>query len=347
MLQNERDINMNERDYSILLKNAVSDYAANKDNITISDWLTAFLTDKMTDRDPEQIKESVNTIISTIDSLTALRNDMYSKIKAGKTPEGWFADTVLSQKHENSYVARLIAKMREGLNKAFEEHGGVNEKVIDIIPDKALNDGKWNEERLRINLKKTAEAACQTAIASFSDDNLPNIIESGLSEIAEEDPVVESLIIAADRGLKTVLSGVSLAAKEYIQSIVPIATDDDIAALSDTCIETVSSLAKVAKGEYDITKALNNIKNTAIVNLTNTLNRHKDDIKEAVHTFFGEGSKTIRNNVVSTIGSVVKGEIKLSEVVKKVAPAAKTFIKENAGKLVTGAKNILGKIIRR
>ncbi len=49
MLQTEEDINMDERDYSILLKKAVSDYAANKDNITVSDWLTAFLTEKMTD----------------------------------------------------------------------------------------------------------------------------------------------------------------------------------------------------------------------------------------------------------------------------------------------------------
>lgn len=88
--------------------------AANKDNITVSDWLTAFLTDKMTEKDPDQIKESVNTIISTIDSLTAIRNDMNSAVKAGKTAEGWFADTILSQKHENNYVARLIAKMREG-----------------------------------------------------------------------------------------------------------------------------------------------------------------------------------------------------------------------------------------
>ncbi len=213
MLQTEEDINMDERDYSILLKKAVSDYAANKDNITVSDWLTAFLTEKMTDRDPEQIKESVNTIISTIDSLTAIRNDMNSKIKAGKTAEGWFADTILSQKHENNYVARLIAKMREGLNKAYQEHIGINEKVIDIIPDEKLNDGNWNEERLRFNLKKTAAAARQTAIASFNEDNLPNIIESGLSEIAEEDPAVESLIIASDKGLKSVISGVSLAAK--------------------------------------------------------------------------------------------------------------------------------------
>lgn len=338
---------MNANDYSILLKKAVSDYAANKDNITVSDWLTAFLTDKMTDRDPEQIKESVNTIINTIDSLTAIRNDMNSKIKAGKTAEGWFADTILSQKHENNYVARLIAKMREGLNKAYQEHIGINEKVIDIIPDEELNDGKWNEERLRVKLKKTAAAACQTAIASFSDDNLSGIVDSGLSEAAEDDPAVESLIIASDKGLKAVLSGVSLSAKEYIQSIVSNATDEDIAALSDTCIETLSSLAKVAKGEYSITDALNNIKNTAVVNLTNAWNRHKNNIKEAVHTFFGEGAKTIRNNAFSTLGSFVKGEIKFSEAVKKVGTAAKTFIKENVKKIATGVRAVAGKILRR
>lgn len=342
---------MNANDYSILLKKAVSDYAANKDNITVSDWLTAFLTDKITDRDPEQIKESVNTIINTIESLTNIRNEMNSAVKAGKTAEGWFADTILSQKHESNYVARLIAKMREGLNKAYQEHIGINEKVIDIIPDEKLNDGKWNEERLRINLKKTAAAARQTAIASFNDDNLPNVIESDLSEIAEEDPAVESLIIASDKGLKSVISGVSLAAKEYIQSIVSNATDEDIAALSDTCIETLSSLAKVAKGEYDIKEALNNIKNTAVVNLTNAWNRHKDNIKEAVHTFLGEGAKTIKNNVVSTLGNFVKGKIKIPEVVKNVGTAAKTFIKENAGKLVAGVGKLVtktvGKIFRR
>lgn len=139
--------------------------------------------------------------------------------------------------------------------------------------------------------------------------------------------------------------------KEYIQSIVSNATDEDIAALSDTCIETLSSLAKVAKGEYDIKEALTNIKNTAVVNLTNAWNRHKNNIKEAVHTFFDEGAKTIRNNVASTLGSFVKGEIKFSEAVKKVVPTAKTFIKENAGKLVSGiknfAKNTAGKILRR
>lgn len=338
---------MNANDYSILLKKAVSDYAANKDNITVSDWLTAFLTDKMTDREPEQIQESVNTIINTIESLTTIRNEMNSAVKAGQTSEGWFANKILSQGNENSFIARQVSKIREGLNKAYQKHIGINEKVIDIIPDEELNDGNWNEYRLIDALEQTATAAGQTAIASFNDDNLPNVIESDLSEIAEEDPAVESLIIASDKGLKAVLSGVSLAAKEYIQSIVSNATDEDIAALSDTCIETLSSLAKVAKGEYDIKEALTNIKNTAVVNLTNAWNRHKNNIKEAVHTFFGEGAKTIRNNVVSTLGSVVKGEIKLSEVVKKVVPAAKTFIKENAGKLVSGVKAIAGKLLRR
>lgn len=342
---------MDERDYSILLKKAVSDYAANKDSVTVSDWLTAFLTEKMTERNPEQIKESVNTIINTIESLTATRNEMNAAVKAGQTSEGWFANKILSQGNENSFIARQVAKIREGLNEAFKEHGGINEGVIDIIPEEALNDGDWNKYRLIDALEQTATAAGQTAIASFNDDNLPNIIESGLSEIAEENPAVESLIIAADKGLKAVISGVSLAAEEYVHSVLPFVTDEDVAALSDTYLETLSSLAKVAKGEYSVKDALINIKNTAIVSITNAWNSHKGQIKEAVHTFLGEGAKTIRNNVVSTLGSVVKGEIKLSDAVKKVVPAAKTFIKENAGKLVAGARkivtNTVGKIFRR
>ena len=55
MLLIEEGNKMNEKEYSILLKSAVADYAAKKDNTTVSEWLTAFLTETRTDNTPEQV----------------------------------------------------------------------------------------------------------------------------------------------------------------------------------------------------------------------------------------------------------------------------------------------------
>lgn len=330
----EEENKMNEREYSILLKNAVTDYAVKKDKTTVSDWLTAFLTEKRTDKTPEQIANSVSTIVSTLDTINALREEMHAKLKAGQAPENWFANKIISQEQNKDYIARQAAHIRKGLNKAFEELGEANKQVIDIITENELNDGNWNDYRIKDILKETAIAAGNTTLASLVDDKLPIVTESVLSEIAEVNPVIEKLILEADKGLKAVISGVSLAAEKYVHSILPFVTDEDVAALGDTYLETLSSFAKVVKGEYSIVDALTNIKNTAVVGITNAWNSHKEQLQEAVHTFFGEGAKNLKTTVISTLGSVVKGDIKISDVVKKAVPAAKSFIKENAGKLV-------------
>lgn len=117
-------------------KNFIQSYIANKDKMTVSEWLHMELKANLPERSDEEIRQISEEIIKTIETATEKQQSLSKAIANGRSKESWFASEIktatshLSTQESVKYLSDLDTALSSANEKLYStiltQSGAVN-----------------------------------------------------------------------------------------------------------------------------------------------------------------------------------------------------------------------------
>lgn len=329
--------------FSEILQDAITDYADNKETMPIKDWLRGYLDKELTERSAEEIQSVCDEIINTIDRHNEKINSMNKAVENGESAENWFTDDVMSSGSSPGKIAKEAVACDAALNGIIED---AEEIDIEKIPESEWADEKWNTYRLKDAVRETASDAAKVAIQNLSDDLTSKIYQHGFkSVVTNKELLTDSLLFAADSGLKVATAGaVRVAADKSIIAKLPKETKTDVVAeIAGLAVENVKVLEQIGNGEISSVEGVAKIKNNSVATVAGMFGQEQGaSIGASIGGTFGPAGMAVGGFVGGVVGKFV-GE-KLAEaapvIVEKVCSVAKAAV----GTVVNAAANVANKV---
>ena len=316
---------------SEILKESISDYAANAELKSPSEWINDYLMRKLTNKSEEVIHSISQEVTDTIDSLKNINDSMKKSIEQGVSSENWLVNELANGNDDIGSIAKTMAESLNGLTYANADiHNLDKVDIIDINSNESEWSGdNWNEYTLKDEARQLALACGNISFDEIGCKDYVDNVDFGMNDNIESSTVFDMLIDKMQVGLKVAVSAGLIIAEE--QGIIPPMAVKAVTAIAHKTIESLSVIKKVIKGEVSVTDALIHIKDTAVSTFCGVWKQCKNNIKneivDTVKNVFGKAG-TIVSGIVTGLVTPAKEGAKLKNVITNVGRAAIGFVKE-------------------
>lgn len=261
-----------------ILRDAISDYAANAGDKEPAEWLQDYLGEKLTTKTPDMIQAISSEIIDTLDVMEQKKTELDSALEEGESAEEWLTDKVMEQSGGNGSKALLAAKFMKGITAV---DSNTNEPIeVEVLDPTDLNwsDDEWNDYKLKDTVKGVAIEAGIAGMKVIVSEVFQKAAEEGISEmLTDGEFIADTLTQGACTGLKVAVSaGLSIAEET---GLIPPATFQVLATTAHKTVESFSAFRDVVKGKSTVLEAVIKIKNTAVSTFCGMIDRYKDCVK--------------------------------------------------------------------
>ncbi len=324
-----------------ILKEAVRSYAANRDSSTVQEWLHGYLTEQLSDKNPEEINVITNSIINTVTTFDNTVSSLRNAVQSGKSVEAWFQEETASTQQANGQQAYTLTDAYAALTKSSNQYAEPEEQqeVIEVeaIPVETWEDGNWNKYKMKELVTETVRQAGDTALRTTASDLCEKVTEYGFQTVlTDKELVKESLLNGADAGLKVAVSGAMEVADARGLLPDPDSDTESRSIIACMAIENVKTFGKIAKGEIGLADGLKEIKETSVSALATIVKTKVAAVGAKVGQRIGEAVGSVFGPVGTAVGHFVGGAVgkmagtavgqKIVETAKKVSSAAKSVV---------------------
>ena len=326
-----------------ILGDSISDYSQNMDNMSESDWLKGYLSDKMPDKTPEEIETISSSIIDTIDVRAQKQAEMKAALEKGQSVESWFAQDMMSNGLSSGETAKRAAECCAAMQDP--EHVDA-----EIVSQGDWSDKNWNKYKLKDTLTSTAKMAGTAALQSMGNDLYRECTEKGLKSVVQDKHLIkETLLSGAAIGVKTAAAGAMEIAQEkglLPQELSPV----DFANAASQAVEDAQIMERVAKGELTPVEASIEMQNVRVAAVASMASPVVVNACEKIGTAVGTAVGAFFNPALAKPIGFVAGKIgrflgtKVAEKIVEKAPAIYSAAKTAANKVKAGVKKLFSKI---
>lgn len=325
---------INKSKLTEILHDAVSDYTSNSQGKTPAEWLQGYLGEKLPKKSIDAIKSISSEILGTLDLIEQKNASMEAALASGQSAETWFANEIVDDSSSNGEKARDLAIFFNGINKVNAEYEDVIDveetsvEEIDTQNAEDWNDDNWNNFKLKDTAKGTVNEIVQTGFREVAADVYMKASEEGVGAVVgDKEFLIDTVINAADNGIKTAVSAGLVVAEET--GIIPPTTFGALATIAHKAVEEARIFGEVIKGKVTVTQALSKIKNTVVATAASVWEQNKKVIKEevveSVGYIFGVKGAAIAG-AINGLFTKTEDEPKLKTVLKSVANSVKGFM---------------------
>lgn len=311
-----------------ILRDAISNYAANAGDKAPAEWLQDYLGENLTTKTPDMIKAISSEIIGTLDVMEQKKAALDAALEDGISAEDWLTDEVMEQSGGNGSKALMAAKFMQGITATDVN---TNEPIeVEVLDPSDVNwsDDEWNDYELKDSVKGVAIEAGMAGMKEIASEVFQKAAEEGISGVLSDGEfIADTLTQGACEGLKVAVSaGLSIAEEN---SIIPHATFQVLATTAHKTVESFSAFRDVVKGRFTVTEALIKIKNTAVSTFCGMIDQYKDCIKseiiDAASFSFGAKGAAIAGAVFGAITPPQEGS-RFTNVLKEAGKAVWGFL---------------------
>ena len=338
--------------FSEILRDAITSYIENKEQLPVLDWLKSYLHTQLPERSMEDIIQISREIVTTITSNDEKCKAVQDAVAQGQSAENWFAKDVSAATAGmgNGSIVQTLAACDVALTKAgnayVEPEDMLEVTDVEVIPPEAWNDEQWNTYQVKELLLDTAKQAGTTALRTTASDLYSRITEQGFRAVLSDQTLIsESLLSGASAGIKAATSGALQIATD--RCVLPEIPDrvppDTLARIACVAVENVKIFSRVANGELTLSEALIQIKNTTIATVASIIGQTKGTaIGATMGMVFGPVGSMAGGFIGGAIGKFAGTKVgtAITNAAKKVGSAAKTAVR----KIASGVKSIGSKI---
>lgn len=316
---------------SAIIRESISDYAANAEVKAPSDWLKDYLVRQLANKSDEMLQNVSNEVIGTINSLEKINTSMKEAMEQGKSAESWMVSELVNDSGNNGTKAKTLAKC---INSFALANADLNKLEPQNIIDTNSNeniwlDDNWNEYSLKDAAKQVAIECGNIGIEELGSEDFKGSIDIGIENTTDDLSVVDVLLNGMQSGLKVAVSAGLIVAEE--KGIIPPTAVKAIATIAHRTIESLSIIKKVVRGQVSVTDALIHIKDTAVSTFCGIWkqckNSIKDEIVDSVKNVFGNLGTVVSGIVTGLTTPKTEGS-KLKNVIVNVGKAAIGFLKK-------------------
>lgn len=198
-----------------ILRDVISDYAANAEGKTNTEWLQSYLGKTLSDKSIDKLHAISSEITSTLNLMDEKKASLDAAIKSGESAESWFTKETMKESNGSGEKARMAAEFLNGITSAEQSYDSTIEGEIIDVDKEDWNDDKWNDYRLKDSLKAVASEAGKAGLREIASEAFLKASEEGVSSILGDSEFVKSsLEKGAVTGIKVAVSAGLAVAEE-------------------------------------------------------------------------------------------------------------------------------------
>lgn len=319
---------LNTSKLTSILRDAISDYAANAEGKETSEWLQDYLGRNLSEKSIDRLHAISSEITSTLDLAESKKAAFDAAIEVGDSAEGWFTKETMKESGSSGEKARMAAEFLNGITGAEQSFDSSVEKEIIDIDGENWNDDEWNDYRLKDSLKGVVAEAGKAGLREIASDAFLKASEEGLgAALGDSDFIKRSLEKGAVTGVKVAVAAGLAVAED--RGVIPPSTFEVLATTAHRTVENLSIFSEVVSGRMTMTEVTIELKNTAVSTFSAIWAQRSTgvvrEVKEAVTSVFGMKGAVISGVVTGLLTPPLEGS-KMMHVLKETGKSVWAFL---------------------